>query len=375
MLCTLSRKELWFWLCNINGIGQKKIAELLSYFEQPEGIFYAKMNQLEQIKILTNKDREYLATRHDESQVKKLYDQLYKENIEFITYEEDKYPKRLSMLYDPPYSFYLKGTLPKESSLSIAIIGARNCTTYGEEIAVYFARELAKQGVQIISGMAMGIDGCSHTGALEANGYTLAVLGSGINYPYPTSNTRLYHSIEDSGGILSEYGRNIAPKPGNFPKRNRLIAAMSDGVLVVEARRKSGTFITVDQALELGKEIFVIPGRITDELSVGCLDLIKVGAVPIISPDDILEVFHQEILTTSTKDSYQELSVLEQRVIAYLSLEPKHISMLAHETNLEIGELMSILISLELKQVAKEMFKNYYIRNIGYDNMTDKHYL
>lgn len=357
---------MWFWLCNINGIGYKKIQELLDYYGDVESIFTAKEDSLKQIRALSEKDISYLSKVHDEDKIKRVYEQLEKAEVRFIIQQDEEYPKKLREVYDSPYGFYMKGKLPDINRPSVAIVGARNCTNYGKELALYFARELAKEGVQIISGLAMGIDGYSHAGALQENGYTLGVLGSGIDVCYPKSNSYLYHRMKIEGGILSEYGLHLRPLAGNFPRRNRLIAGFSDAILVIEARERSGSFITVDQGLELGKEIFVIPGRITDELSMGCNHLARMGAQVVCSPKDILEHFHMDNmkdqplqerkLRVSGKLTKQECAVYEQ-----LSLEPLYIGRIVEKTKLEFGQAAQALLNLELKDLIKQIAKNYYI--------------
>ncbi len=361
----LDKRELWFWLCNINGIGYKKIQELLDYYGDIESIFSAKEDSLKQINALSDRDIAYLSEVHEEDKIKRVYEELDKAKVRFVIQQDIEYPAKLCEVYDAPYGFYMKGNLPDVNRPSIAIVGARNCTNYGRELAIYFARELAKAGIQIISGLAMGIDGYSHTGALQENGYTLGILGSGIDVCYPKSNYYLYQKMEIVGGILSEYGLHMKPLAGNFPRRNRLIAGLSDAILVIEARERSGSFITVDQGLEQGKEIFVIPGRITDELSLGCNRLARMGAQVVCSPKDILEYFHIE----STKDQAlgkrkellnEILTEQEYAVYEQLTLEPLYIGRIVEKTKLEVGQAAQALLNLEMKDLVKQIAKNYY---------------
>lgn len=361
----LDNRELWFWLCNINGIGYKKIQELLDYYGDVESIFTAKEDSLKQISALSENDIAYLSEAHEEDKIKRIYEQLEKAKVRFIIQQDAEYPTKLREVYDTPYGFYMKGKLPDINRPSVAIVGARNCTNYGKELAIHFARELAKEGIQIISGLAMGIDGYSHTGALQKNGYTLGILGSGIDVCYPKSNYYLYHKMETEGGIMSEYGLHLSPLAGNFPRRNRLIAGLSDAILVIEARERSGSFITVDQGLEQGKEIFVVPGRITDELSVGCNRLARMGAQVVCSPRDILEHFHINNVKDKSLQERKELlsgklTEQEQSVYEQLSLEPLYIGRIVEKTKLEVGQAAEALLSLELKDLIKQIAKNYY---------------
>lgn len=199
-------------------------------------------------------------------------------NIKIVTAMNDDYPARLRGITDAPILLYVKGKLPREDKPAVAIIGARACSAYGKAVAHSFAGELAVRGVQIISGMARGIDGIGQESAVNAGGETFAVLGNGVDVCYPKEHRGLYDAILTRGGLISEYFPGTEPQPAYFPERNRIISGLSDLVLVVEARKRSGTYITVTQALEQGREVYAVPGRVTDALSDGCNVLIKDGA-------------------------------------------------------------------------------------------------
>ncbi len=374
----LSRSELWYWLCNIEGIGHKKISELLCYFDTVNRIYDATKEELQLLSKLSEADVTRILECRDFNRIKKEYADMERKGYRFISIEDSSYPKKLRTLYDPPYGIYLNGKLPKENVLTIGIVGARNCSQYGKEVAKYFAYHLAEAGVQIISGLARGIDGYAHEGALCAKGYTLGVLGSGVDYCYPSENMDLYMKMEQEGGVLSECSLGTPPKAGNFPRRNRLISGMCDGILVVEARLKSGSLITVDQALEQGRDVFAIPGRITDNLSSGTNNLIKMGAEIVTTPQEILEFYksryEQEECIEEKRNVVNEiggnplveasLGKEEKMVYTVLSLEPLHIDRIAERTNLSIPKLMSTLITMELKGYISQTIKNYYTRSI-----------
>jgi len=202
-----------------------------------------------------------------------------KNHIDIISIQDEEYPKLLKEIYDPPICLYIKGNKEVLNNNSIAIIGCREASNYGLSVANRFAYNLSKQNINIISGLARGIDSEAHLGAVKANQKTIAVLGNGLDSIYPKENIKLVQNILNSGGaIISEYPLGTKPKKENFPARNRIISGMSKGVLVVEAKEKSGTLITVDFALEQGRDVFVIPGNINSINSVGTNDLIKQGA-------------------------------------------------------------------------------------------------
>lgn len=209
--------------------------------------------------------------------------------MKIIKEDDEIYPKKLKQIYDRPTKLYVEGNLEILNSRSIAIIGARNCSRYGASIAYKFGYELAKRGITVISGLARGIDAYSHWGAVKAKGKTIAVLGSGLNNIYPKENIILVKEIIKNGGaIITEYEQNATPEKMHFPARNRIISALSDGILVVEARKRSGTLITVDFGIEHGKDIFCIPGNINSDYSYTTNELIKQGAIPVTRIEDII---------------------------------------------------------------------------------------
>jgi len=213
--------------------------------------------------------------------------------IEIIKIGDEDYPEKLTNIYRPPSKLYVIGNTKILNQNGIAIIGCRKCSEYGAYNAYKFGYELGKKDINIISGFARGIDTYSHKGAINAGGKTIAVLGSGLDVIYPPENKELYKEIIDTGGaIISEYSLGSKPEKYHFPARNRIISGLSDGVLVVEAKRKSGTLITVDYALEQGKDIYAIPGNISNENSYGTNELIKEGAIPITSVDDFLNLWN-----------------------------------------------------------------------------------
>ena len=209
--------------------------------------------------------------------------------MKIIRETDENYPEKLRQIYDRPAKLYIEGNVNILNSKSIAIIGSRNCSKYGMEVAYKFGYGLAQKGITVISGLARGIDAYSHWGVVKANGKAIAVLGSGLNNIYPRENVKLYNEIIKNGGaVITEYDLNAKPDKMHFPARNRIISALSDGILVVEARRKSGTLITVDFGLEHGKDIFCIPGNITSDNSYSTNELIKQGAIPVTCVDDLL---------------------------------------------------------------------------------------
>ncbi len=358
----MTHKEYWYWLVNIQNIGLKKIKAILDYYGSPEDAFRASESSLKQIKNLKDKDIENISRTKNIDKVKKDYTNLINKNIYFVTVEDKEYPSKLKNIFDPPYGLYVRGKLPREDKIIISLVGARNCSDYGREVALKLSKDLASYGVQIVSGLASGIDGYAHRGALNAGGDTYGILGCGIDVCYPKENFSLYMDMVKQGGIISEYGPGVPPRAFQFPMRNRIISGLADGVLVVEAKEKSGSLITVDQGLEQGKNIYAVPGSIYNSLSEGCNNLIKMGAKIVTSPKDILEDFKYNF-ESSIGNSPLDIKLLEKKeniVYACLSHLPMHMNEIAGETNINVDELSEILLKLELKKLVKEIRKNYF---------------
>jgi len=273
--------------------------------------------------------------------------------IQYAAKGEPDYPKRLLHIPSPPKGIYYIGKLPREEVPSVAMIGARVCSEYGRMVAKTFGEYLAQNGIQIISGMARGIDSIGQKGALDAGGQSFGVLGSGVDICYPKENLPLYKQLKKMGGVLSEFAPKMPPKANHFPARNRIISGLSDLVLVIEAKEKSGTFITVDMALEQGKDVAVIPGRISDPFSKGCNELLDRRIKP-----------YQKIKPYQMKEKTQYLlENKENMVYSCLGFYSKNLDDISNEVSMPVSEVLSILIKLELKGYIREIAKNNYVVN------------
>ena len=363
----MKQEEYGMWLCSIEGIGSTAIRKLIDEFGTPEEIYKKTEEQFINSGVVSTREAKMLINSKRQFRYRAMREKIVSYNMQMASYFSEQYPERLRQIPDFPKKIYWKGELPQEE-VRIAIVGARNCSHYGRETARRFGRELAGEGIGIISGMARGTDGWAHQGALEGGGNTYAVLGNSAEICYPKEHRRLYDSILKQGGILSEYPPETPAMPGFFPMRNRLISALSDGVLVVEARQKSGSLITADQALEQGKDIFVIPGRIGDTLSEGCNQLIRQGAFLVTKPADIVEYYETNGVIARRKRTKKlakikvSLESEEKMVYASLSLEPKDINCIAKETLLPVTTLVRQLFSLQKRGLVKEIGKNNYIK-------------
>lgn len=275
-------------------MGAKRKNDLLKNFRTIENLYNAKKEELLKVqgigekcaKIILNPDKRQGIDKHIEFMVKN--------NVDIISIEDKEYPQILKNIYDPPLSIYILGNKKILNDTCISIIGCRDATKYGKHVAEELAYNISKQKINIVSGLAKGIDGIAHKGAVLAGGKTVAVLGNGLDTIYPSENISLAKEILKTGGaIISEYPLGEKPQKQNFPERNRIVSGMSKGIIVVEAKEKSGTLITVDFALEQGRDVFVVPGDINKEASVGTNELIKQGAKIITSYRDVLEEYNK----------------------------------------------------------------------------------
>ena len=258
----IEEKYYKIWITLIEGIGIKRYINLISKFKTRKNIFKASRNELKNIPLIDEKIIKNILDPSKRSLAKEHLRYMEKNNIDIISLEDEAYPLKLINIYNPPICIYIKGNKSILKNKSIGIIGCRACTEYGKIVSKKFSYELAKEDINIISGLARGIDSFAHLGAVIANGKTIAVLGNGIDITYPKENYYLEEKIIEKGGaIITEYPIKTAPEKINFPARNRIISGISDGILVIEAKKKSGTLITVDFALEQGRDVFVIPRK------------------------------------------------------------------------------------------------------------------
>lgn len=354
------------WLANVPGMGAVKIQRLIQKAGTAREVY-----GMDQAALLaagaSEKDASFLLDSKKEWDVDGQMGRLAEKGISVVSIEHGGYPPRLKNIYNPPYLLYYKGTLPDPGQVSAAIVGARGRSEYGRQTARKLAGELAGNGICVISGLARGIDADGHVGALDAGGRTYAVMGCGVDICYPRANQYLYDRILDSGGgILSEYPIGQAPLARLFPSRNRIISGLSDYVIIVEARIKSGSLITADYALEQGKEIYTVPGRLCDSLSSGCNRLIEQGAGIICDiPGFVSGIGNAGGISCVQLDFRKNLLEKDEGMVySLLDFCPTGLGTLVEKSNLSLGELLGILGRLEEKEFIREAIPNYYVRNI-----------
>lgn len=372
----LEKQELKYWLAwnRVKEIGPIRFSNLMNSFSSLEEawnnnrkkdiskILHAGPNIWEKIesqKQSINPDSELSL--------------LEKMKVNVITIKEDDYPVLLKNIYDPPPIIYYRGNFLDmvNNKKTLAVVGSRKATYYGRKIARDISLELASRGYTIISGLARGIDTKAHLGALEAGGKTVAVLGCGIDRIYPAENISIANKIIKNGAIITEFPVYTKPEKNNFPRRNRIISGLSMGTLVVEAAEKSGALITSDCSLDQGREVFAIPGSIHSFLSKGCHDLIKQGAKLVNSYQDIIEeletkdIYNKSSENCNKKDeniNIEDLNEYEKHFLNYISADPLHIDEIANLTELSPAQVNETLLSLELKNIIREVEGKRYIR-------------
>ncbi len=377
--------EYALWMSSITSLELSDKFKLLRFFGSPYEVFNVSNDTLDKT-IFSEKIKQEIDKSRKQFRPDKIMNRLYENGVTYICSNDKNFPEKLKNLYNPPIGLFFKGRLPDSGLPSVAVIGARNCSSYGKTIAEEFSGKLGKAGCQIISGLACGIDGYSHRAALDANAYTLGILGTGPDIIYPAQNSDLYHEMKERGGLVTEYYIGTPGIRNHFPERNRLISGFADVILVIEAKKKSGTMITVDNALEQGKDVFVIPGRIGDELSEGCMEMAKAGAGIVLSPAEILATFdfadNQQIIKENDEqyafkfdsiDEFSEnskknrdLTLEKDEIILYalLSFEPIHVDELVEKSGMTYYNVLKKIMNLVLKGCIKESSPGFYVKKI-----------
>lgn len=354
----------WIGLSMVHDIGPVTSRKLLASFGNPENIFKADTDSLMSVKGISRERASNIRKFSQWAEVEKYIGIMENNGIEAVPYQDDRYPEVLKNIEDSPVVLYMKGKYHPDDRFAIGVVGSRKHTAYGEAVTQRIAGELASAGFTVISGLARGIDTLSHKSALAAGGRTIAVLGSGPDVCYPAENRGLSGRIASSGCVMSEFLPGTMPNKENFPRRNRLISGLSLGILVVEATDNSGSLITAGYALEQNKEVFAVPGNITSRNSEGTNKLIKQGAKIVLKTDDIIEEL-APVLKGYIRIKQKECAPLmgeENRLCAMLSREPKHVDLISRESGLSVNQLLSLLLSLELKGIVKQASgKRFYI--------------
>lgn len=357
------QKELALWvaLCGIHGLGSQGICQLLRTFGSPEAVFDASPLQLEQ--VVPGEVAVQIRAGPDNAAIETALEWLRQsDRNHLITLADPEYPRALLEIADPPPLLYAKGELKWLNTPAIAVVGSRSASPQGERNAESFAQALAEQGYTIVSGLALGIDGAAHRGALKANGATIAVVGTGLDIVYPSRHRDLAHQIAERGLLLSEFPLGTPSRAHNFPRRNRIISGLASGCLVVEANIQSGSLITARLAAEQGREVFAIPGSIHAPLSKGCHQLIKQGAKLVDCIQDIVDELGS--VTQKNLPETPQTPPDANPLLEIMGFEPVSMEVLLERSGLTSESLSAMLLMLELENKVASLPGGRYQRLI-----------
>lgn len=356
-----------FELSLVPGVGIYRLKNLLQKFGTCNDVFKASLQDL----ILVDGIDEILARnilhRDDLNKfIDDQFEQFSKTNSQIITLWDDDYPTLLKNIYDPPPFLFFHGELNFKNIISIAIVGTRSPTHYGKKIAEDISTSLAENGITVISGLARGIDTIAHNFALKSKGKTIAVLGTGLDIIYPSENNKLAEMISENGAVVSEFYFGTKPDSRNFPRRNRIISGLSNGVVLVESSIKGGAMITARYAIDQNRDVFCVPGNVTSQFSTGTNLLIKQSSAKLIqNGKDILDEYFISSENSKIKiEQVQQLSIFEQKIFEILSNEPIHIDSISENLSIPIAETHVHLLNLEFKSLIRQLPGKYFVRDI-----------
>jgi len=366
------REELlWLALHLVAGVGPRVFRALLSEFGDVRAVFDASYDELAAVRGLSQETARSIKGALQSARFKSEQAAIARLGAKIVTLGSPEYPENLRHIPSPPPVLYVLGTLEAKDSFAISVVGTRTPTHYGRRTAEELAAELASMGLTVVSGLARGIDSCAHRGALNANGRTIAVLGSGLEHIYPAEHKPLAEKIAASGAVVTELPTDARPEPRNFPIRNRIISGLSLGTVVVEAGPTSGALITASRALEQGREVFAVPGNIKTEKSRGTNRLIRQGAKLVVSAKDIVEEIAPELkgmlreeTTRKAAEARLNLEPYERKIYETLSHEPIHIDEITLATALPQMKINVGLFNLQMKGLAKELPGKLFVRTL-----------
>ncbi len=360
--------EEWVAIHLVPGIGNITFKKLIERFKSPDNILNASLSELMEVEGVGKELALRISKGMWSEDPVKFIDKVKSIGARLITYSDNDYPAILKQIYDPPMLLYIKGNGIPSDMENIAIVGSRRPTPYGIKVARELAGELSEYGFGIVSGMAYGIDTSAHWGTISKNGFTIAVLGTGINIIYPPSNKKLYNEILKKGALITEFPPDTLPEGKNFPVRNRIISGLSRGVIVIEAATKSGSLITANIALEQGREVFAVPGSINSSKSRGTHHLIKQGARLVENAEDVLEELGYENRSSDNANEKEEISPIpkmediERQIYIIVGDYPIHIDEIVNRCKLRPSEASSILMKMEIKGLVRQLPGKLFVR-------------
>ena len=339
-------------LLKVPKVGPQKVRNLVSKFNSPEIIFLLSERELCSIDGIDQKSAKAIRSYKDFDIGKKLVDKSDSIGVRMYSLWDKAYPQLLKKIYDPPVLLFTLGKPLKIKEDAVAIVGTRSFTQYGKRVTKQLAKDLSSNNIIIVSGLALGVDTVAHAATLENNQRTIAVLGSGVDIIYPAENRKLASEIIENGTIVSEFPIGTKPEASNFPKRNRIISGLCHATVVVEAGNKSGAILTALNAVDQNREVFAVPGRIDDKQSLGCIRLIRNGAIPVQNSEQVIDNIKNQLfhpIVPVQQNLILDLTNEEQNVFKHLSNDPIHIDLLSEKSGIGVTSLLGTLLSLELK--------------------------
>jgi DNA processing protein len=367
----MDSREAFVVLNMVEHVGPVRVRQLLQHFGDAAAILRASKQQLMFVRGIGEDTAEAISSWEKNVDLAAELKRCEEFGCHVVTQDDAEYPEMLRQIYDPPIVLYVKGTLTSADKNGVAIVGSRQTTHYGIEVARKFGYQLAYVGVTVVSGGARGIDTAAHQGALSAKGRTICVLGTGINIVFPPENAELFARISENGAVMSQYPFNRKADKQSFAIRNRIVAGMTLGTVVVEANMTSGALITSNFATEYGRQVFAVPGRIDSPRSKGCHDLIKKGAKLCEGAEDILSEFEYLFPASNRPPSVNETGILptltlsdnEQKVYDALDKEPKPMDDVIRQCDLPSSAVSVALLSLEMKRAVRQIPGKLFLRN------------
>lgn len=348
-------------LLSIDKMTEAKLFMLLEKFATPAAI---KSAPIRAVSDLVGGDiAQRIASLKNDDAAKRCYETLQRLNIAVVTYRSRRYPAWLGAVDHFPPVLFIRGEITTADERAVGVVGTRGATVYGKHIAETFSKTFAEAQVTVVSGMARGVDTAAHRGALKGGGRTIAVLGCGVDRCYPPENRTLMQEIMENGAVISEFMIGTPPRPQNFPKRNRIISALSQAIVAIEAKEKSGVMNTVNWAVQQNKDVYAIPGNIYSRTSLGTNRLIKEGAIPVTSAEEILEFMGVEHAAKSGKTHEVVLTEPEQTVWDHLSGEPVYLDVLSEELDQPTGSILNVLLGLEIKGLVRQLPGMMFVKN------------
>ena len=347
--------KYWMGFNLVGGIGSVRFQQILSYFGDLSIAWEAPAEAFREAGLPERAVNNLLKTRQD-IDLDRLYESIIGEEVQLLTLLDQNYPRLLKEINQPPPVLYVKGSLEPADDYSVAVVGTRRISAYGQQVARDVSIFLAGHGLTIISGLARGVDSLAHQQALQAGGRTIAVLGSGVDVIYPPEHRKLAEAIIENGALISDYPMGTQPEGINFPPRNRIISGLSLATIVIEAGERSGALITAEFAVEQGRDVFAVPGNVLSPMSRGTNRLIQKGAFAMVSPQDVLDVLDlDQVEEYQTARQVLPADTTEARILQVMDFDPIHVDEICIEVGLPVEKVSAALTMMELKGIVQHV--------------------